>query len=337
MRDELSKEQLLALKYANYDSRDDEIDLKELFLTLWQGKYIIIACTLICTMIASYYALNAKVKNNWQVDAIITVPQVSEFSAYQKLVQDFQPVFDSYHQSEDADNDSLRELLEPLKLFEIFVRQYQSQANKRVFIYNAEEFQNKVVSFQSDGQGGEAKVRELELYSNWSSSLTSERLNEKSKEYSQISDSESFLLQARNLLELKEYISFVEQRSQRLALDNLKAIILAKQSELTKKKELLIGLDKPVAVESESTISGSSSEHRSIVSRLAEVSSKLDSIESTIIPDNLEFSTVSFVKEPEQLLSRTYPKKKLIVVLGVLLGGMLGCVIVLIRFAFREK
>lgn len=36
---------------------DDEIDLRELFSTLWQGKWLIIACTIICAAVGIAYAL----------------------------------------------------------------------------------------------------------------------------------------------------------------------------------------------------------------------------------------------------------------------------------------
>lgn len=332
MRDELSKEQLLALKHANYDSRDDEIDLKELFLTLWQGKYIIIACTLICTVIASYYALNAKVKNNWQVDAIITVPQVSDFAPYQKLVKDFQPVFDSYQQAGLGDQVSLDALLNPLQLFQIFTQQYQSQANKKAYIYASKDFRASVNGYRDNEDSSAAAIREAEQYASRSSSLTSSRLNDRSSEYAQTIDSESFLLQARSLSELQEYVAFVEERSQEVALNNLKAIVSAKQSELLNRKELLTALDR----KHENSDDVNQAIYP-ISSSLLEVDSKLKLIEKIQIPDQLDFSLGSFVKAPEQLLTRTYPKKKLIVVLGFLLGGMLGCAIVLVRFAFKDK
>lgn len=46
--------------YYNQSPQDDEIDLRELFAALWKGKWIIIACTLVCTLFAIAYALLAK-------------------------------------------------------------------------------------------------------------------------------------------------------------------------------------------------------------------------------------------------------------------------------------
>ncbi|MGR6832876.1 GNVR domain-containing protein [Aliivibrio wodanis] len=46
---------------------------------------------------------------------------------------------------------------------------------------------------------------------------------------------------------------------------------------------------------------------------------------------------VNVIQEPVKATNHIKPKRALIIVLGTLLGGMLGVVIVLVRFAFREK
>ena len=71
--------------------------------------------------------------------------------------------------------------------------------------------------------------------------------------------------------------------------------------------------------------------------RLQQIQAKLALLAASKIDNNLAFSTYQFIESPEAPLSRTSPKRPLIAILGVLLGGMLGCAIVLIRHAFREK
>ncbi|WP_406732478.1 Wzz/FepE/Etk N-terminal domain-containing protein [Vibrio scophthalmi] len=51
--------------------KNDEIDLKELFLALWQGKWIVIALTAICTILATVYAV--KQPNVYQATATYVV------------------------------------------------------------------------------------------------------------------------------------------------------------------------------------------------------------------------------------------------------------------------
>ncbi|EGU36738.1 hypothetical protein VII00023_01270 [Vibrio ichthyoenteri ATCC 700023] len=51
--------------------KNDEIDLKELFLALWQGKWIVIALTAICAILATVYAV--KLPNVYQSNATLRI------------------------------------------------------------------------------------------------------------------------------------------------------------------------------------------------------------------------------------------------------------------------
>ena len=57
----------------NVNSYDDEIDLKELFLVLWSGKFIIAAITAVFAITSVLYALS--VPNQYKATALLAPAQ----------------------------------------------------------------------------------------------------------------------------------------------------------------------------------------------------------------------------------------------------------------------
>jgi LPS O-antigen subunit length determinant protein (WzzB/FepE family) len=369
-------EQKNVLDKYQFNQQDDEIDLKELIVALWQGKFTIIAVTIICAAIAVAYALLAK--ETWTTETVITEPQISDFSAYQKMVNDFQPVFDVYQDdgtiliSEKLDN-----FLLPEKLFQILVQQYQSRANKKAFISSYPDFQTELKILQKNIKAEGYKDAEASLYKTWYQKLTTNTTNSKNHiEYTlqgvQDNAEKSFEF-------LNEYIKNIEIKAQNIALANLNSAIEGKRSELSKQKALLeslaksrlqsereltkyalqiakaAGVSQPQqnlgsqelfainigssALEAKVKVLDSLSINQlSIIEpRLQAVNSKLNLLGDLEINSGVSFRTFRYIESPEKPLGRTSPKRPLIAVLGVLLGGMLGCLIVLVRFAFREK
>jgi chain length determinant protein (polysaccharide antigen chain regulator) len=360
-----------------FDHRDDEIDLKELIVALWQGKFTVIAVTVICTAIAITYALLAKEK--WTTEAVVTAPQVSDYSAYQKMVNDFQPLFDVYQ--DDGTiliSEKLDDFLLPENLFQIFMQQYQSRANKKAFVSSSSDFQAELKGLQKDIKGEDYKDAEAKLYGEWYQNLTANVINSKN-------DIESYTLQGvqdnaeKSLEFLNEYIKYIEMKAQNIALANLKSAVEGKHSELSQQKALLVdqaksrlqsereltkyalqiakaaGVSQPQqnlgnkelfainigssALEAKVKVLDSLTLNQlSIIEpRLQTVDSKLNLLSSLEVSSGVSFRTFRYIESPEKPLGRTSPKRLLIAVLGVLLGGMLGSFIVLVRFAFREK
>lgn len=372
----MTKDQLSS---ENFDHRDDEIDLKELIVALWQGKFTIIAVTVLCTAIAIAYALLAKEK--WTTEAVVTAPQVSDFSAYQKMVNDFQPLFDVYQ--EDGTiliSEKLDDFLLPENLFQILMQQYQSRANKKAYVSSSSDFQAELNALQKDtkGEGESYKYAEAKLYGEWYQKLTANVINSKS-------GIESYTLQGvqdnaeKSFGFLSGYMKFIEMKAQNIALANLKSAVEGKHSELGQQKALLVdqaksrlknerelakyalqiakaaGVSQPQqnlgnkelfainiganALEAKVKVLDSLSLNQlSIIEpRLQTIDSKLNLLDILKVDSAVSFQTFRYIESPEKPLGRTSPKRPLIAILGVLLGGMLGCLIVLVRFAFREK
>ncbi|MBJ7555729.1 Wzz/FepE/Etk N-terminal domain-containing protein [Marinomonas spartinae] len=360
--------------------QDDEIDLKELLIALWKGKWTIIIATIICALGAVTYALLAK--QVWTTEAIVTIPQISDFSNYRKVVGDLQPAFDIYQ--EDGTvlvSNKLDQFVLPATLFDIFIQQFELRANKKAYISTVSDFKEALNKLTLENQDDKKQLQDSQaaLYDKWYQKLSALTLKSGNQEV------ESFTLKGeqntsdKSLEFLNGYIDYVADIARRVALANIQSVLQAKQSELEQQQSLMhdqamaklinerqraqyaldiartAGINKPqqnlgngdmfpiniganaLAAKVKVLDALGQKQLTIIEPRLQQIQAKLALLAASKIDNNLAFSTYQFVENPEAPLSRTSPKRPLIVILGVLLGGMLGCAIVLVRHAFREK
>ncbi len=348
--------------------KNDEIDLRELFNALWQGKVWIIALTMLCSIVAVIYALTAQ--EWWSSKARIMEPQIQNFSAYQQQVKQFQPIFDIYQDDGTVlVSKSLDSLVDPTILFQRFIDAYNSSANKKQFLDNSIEF--KKFKAQLDTDTDEATRR---LYSEWFTKITATPVDKKKDDDYDISLQATTKESSVSLL--NEYIDSVKNKVFNDALNNLQAIVNAKKNELKQQKIILeaqtknrlaveversqyalaiaqaAGVSKPIQglgdeelfainlgsdalfakVEALKTIKNLNV----IEPRLNGVNAKIEMLNDLTIDRDIQFQTFQFLENVQAPIARDKPKRALIVILGALLGGMLGVAIVLIRHAFRR-
>ncbi|AEF53499.1 Wzz/FepE/Etk N-terminal domain-containing protein [Marinomonas posidonica] len=375
MSDQLFKEQQQELPTLGqyYSRQEDEIDLKELFLALWKGKWIIVLSTFLVTVLAIAYALSATQK--WTAQAIVTVPQVSDFSQYQKMVNGFQPAFDIYQ--EDGAvlvSESLASLVDSEKLFSLYIQQFQSKSNKLDYIATLEAFKQDKALISSELSDEELERAEQLLYSKWSDKLDSSSQKDNSSIYTlngtweNAEGSFSFLA---------GYLDYIDVKAKNVAISNLASIVNGKFNGLTQEKRLLedqaksrlkieleqsryalqiakaAKLNAPVenlgdkdifsinmganALEAKVKVLERLEQLEILEPKIQIINSKLKLLNQLAVDPSIVFQTSRFIERPEKPLSRTSPKRPLIAILGTFLGGLLGCFIVLVRFAFREK
>ena len=212
--------------YYPQQPEDDEIDLRELFAALWQGKWIIIACTFVCTALAIAYALLAK--EQWSSTAKIAQPQVSDYSEYQNQVVQFQPIFDVYQ--EDGTilvSKALDKLTDEEKLYDLFIDEFNSSSNKKAFLETSVIFLKDKSLL--DNPEDEDALRKL--YNNWYKLLTIKPEDAKRVDGAYVitvsteTSRDSFDL-------LNNYISFIDGKVHQKVLNNLAATIASKKNEL---------------------------------------------------------------------------------------------------------
>ncbi len=353
---------------------NDEIDLRELFKALWDGKLIIVLVTALFTASSIGFALLAQ--EWWSSNAKITKAQPQNLAEYQQQVKQFQPVFDIYQ--EDGTvlvSSELDGLIDSEVLFKRFVNTFNSTNNKRSFLDNSPKFQkfkNSMIVSSSDMTVDEARA----LYSEWFNRVSASKIDKKDRNSPYIVNFQTMTKESSFDL-LTAYILTTELKVHEDAFNNLRAVVNGKRNELIQQKiilenqasnQLLVeterakyaaqiaksaGVEKPIQTGNDNELFSidlgsqgleakiqalESVKNLSVIEpRLQQINAKLDMLNSLEIDRTVEFQTFRYLENVEQPITRDQPKRALIVVLGTLLGGMLGVAIVLVRFAFRKE
>ncbi|MEB5517675.1 LPS O-antigen chain length determinant protein WzzB [Vibrio cholerae] len=352
---------------------NDEIDLKELFAALWQGKWLIIIIALLFSVAAIGYALNAQ--EWWSAKATISKPQLQNITAYQQAVKRYQPLFDVYQ--EDGTiivSDTLDSLIDPKLIFQEFIQTFNANGTKRRFMQTNPTF--LTLQNQTMEQNNDPEVMQ-KLYEEWFERIQASAVDKKANDIFTLSFQS--VDKASSLTLLSDYIQFVNQTLNQQLNANLISTLAAKYGELTQQEKNLqqqaqlrlhvelertqyalniaeaADIQKPVQNLGEQELFAINIGSRALKAkvdalksikdlsvfepRLAILQSKLSQVDLETLSAEAKWSVNGFyyLDQPEQPLTRDKPKRALIVVLGSLLGGMLGVAIVLVRFAFRSE
>lgn len=351
-------------------SANDEIDVRELFKALWDGKLIIILITTLFA--ASSVAFSLLAQEWWSSSAKITKTQPQNLAEYQQQVKQFQPVFNIYQ--EDGTvlvSKELDSLVDSKVLFQRFVNAFNSTNNKRAFLDDSaafQEFKGSVAAGSSDA------VRAL--YAEWFNRFSASKADKKDHNSPYIVNFQTMTKESSFDL-LTAYILTTESNVHEDAFNNLQAIVNGKRNELVQQKRILesqasnqllveterakyaaqiaksAGVDRPIQIGNEKELFSidlgakgldakvkalESVKNLSVIEpRLQEINAKLTMLNNLEIDRTVEFQTFRYLESVEQPITRDKPKRALIVVLGALIGGLFGTLIVLIRFAFRKE
>ncbi|EOX1815248.1 LPS O-antigen chain length determinant protein WzzB [Vibrio cholerae] len=353
---------------------NEEIDLKELFAALWQGKWLITIITLLFSVAAIVYALNAQ--EWWSAKATVSQPQLQGIASYQQAVKRYQPLFDVYQ--EDGTiivSNALDSLIDPKLIFQQFIQTFNANGTKRRFMQINPTFLTLHLQKQMLEQTNDPEVMQ-KLYEEWFERIQASAVDKKANDiftlsFQSVDKSSSLTL-------LNEYIQFVNQTLNQQLNANLISILTAKYGELTQQEKNLLqqaqlrlhvelertqyalaiaeaaDIKQPVQNLGEQEIFAINIGSRALKAkvdalksikdlsvfepRLAILQSKLSQFDLETLSAEAKWSVNGFyyLDQPEQPLTRDKPKRALIVVLGTLLGGMLSVAMVLVRFAFRR-
>lgn len=352
---------------------NDEIDLKELFAALWQGKWLIIIITLLFSVAAIGYALNAQ--EWWSAKATVSQPQLQGIASYQQAVKRYQPLFDVYQ--EDGTiivSNALDSLIDPKLIFQQFIQTFNANGTKRRFMQTNPTF--LTLQKQVLAQTNDPEVMQ-KLYEEWFERIQASAVDKKANDIFTLSFQS--VDKASSLTLLNDYIQFVNQTLNQHLNDDLLSTLATKYGELTQQEKNLLqqaqlrlhvelertqyalniaeaaDIKQPVQNLGEQEIFAINIGSRALKAkvdalksikdlsvfepRLAILQSKLSQFDLETLSAETKWSVNGFyyLDQPEQPLTRDKPKRALIVVLGCLLGGMLGMAIVLVRFAFRRE
>lgn len=354
--------------------KSDEIDLRELFQALWGGKLIVMLVTILFTIGSIGFALSAQ--EWWSSQAKVTGSQAQGLAAYQQQVKQFQPVFNIYQDDGTVlISKELNKLVDSKVLFKNFINTFSSANNKRVFLDDSADFQAFKGALVADGtEMTEDNTRTL--YSQWFDRINVSISDKNSSNSPYFLSFQTISPKSSSDL-LTSYISVTERKVRQDAFNNLQAVVNGKRNELIQQKKILevqaknlllveterakyaveiaraAGVNNPIQAGDDNELFSinlglkgleakvnalESMKNLSVIEpRLQQVNAKLDMLSHLEIDRNVEFHTFRFLENVEQPTTRDKPKRALIVLLGVFIGGVFGISIVLIRFAFRKE
>jgi len=351
------------------ENYENSIDVKEMFSTLWNGKWIILFFTMICSIGASIYAYKAQ--EWWSSKAVITLPQSQDYLEYQEQVKQFQVVFDLYNEDGTVQiSEKLNSLISPKEMLNSFVTTFNSRENKKEFLEISDSFRKNVSSSNTNVTGGDVE----NLYYDWYEKIRSLPLDKKSSNIFRVS------VQAKNKLDsyniLSDYILYTRNSTQRKLIKKLQAVISRKKSELMQQKSMLelrakqyasldiqrseyaleiakaAGVSKPQylglndmfnislgseGIEAKIRVLKEIKDLAIIEPRIRQLDIKLSFILNKTIKDRIDISSFRFIEEPQASVSRDKPKNSiLIIIIGTLFGGFLGVFFVILILAFKR-
>ncbi|MDP4491797.1 LPS O-antigen chain length determinant protein WzzB [Vibrio sp. AH4] len=352
---------------------NDEIDLKELFAALWQGKWLIIMTTLFFSVGAISYALTAQ--EWWSAKATVSQPHLQNVTSYQQAVKRYQPVFDLYQ--EDGTiivSNALNSLIDPKLIFQQFIQTFNANGTKRRFMQTNPTFLTLQKRWLTQTDEPESIQN---LYEQWFGRIQASAVDKKNSDtftlsFQSVDKASSFAL-------LNDYTEFVNQNLNQKLNEDLVSTLAAKHVELIQQEQSLLqqaqlrlqvelersqyaltiaeaaDIKQPVQNLGEQEIFAINIGSRALKAKVDALKSikdlsvfepKLAILQSKL--SQLDFDALSadtkwlvngfyYLDQPKQPLTRDKPKRALIVVISTLLGGMLGVAMVLVRFALRRE
>lgn len=353
---------------------NDEIDLREVFKAIWEGKLIIAAITMVFSFIAVFFAMNAQ--EWWSSTAQISKSQPQDIAIYEQQVKLFQPVFDVYQQDGTVlINKQLDRLIDSKMLFQQYLREFNSKENKRLFFRTNTTFkaiEEQLYSFDSEVRE-DSELFDRKVHEQWFDKINVTATDKIRQTYNvsfQSTDKES------SSQLLNDYMQEIKRKVYTDAWNNLQATIDSKRNELIQQRNILenqaknkisievvrakyalsiakaAGVNRPMQISSEDEIFGidlgskaleqkikvlKSVESLSIFEpRLQQIDAKLQILKDLKINNDVEFQSFHFIENIEKPTSRDKPKRAFMVLFGGMFGAIIGVLFVLVGYAFRK-
>jgi uncharacterized protein involved in exopolysaccharide biosynthesis len=301
-----------------YATQDDEIDLRELARAIWQGKWLIICITAIFSVASVFYALS--IPDEYKSTVLLAPASSSGGSGLSKLAGQYGGLASlaGINLGGGGGDDKVAIAMEIMKTWgfqESFIEQNNLQvalfaatgwnrANNKLIINTDlyDETTNKWVREFNPAKGQKAEPSSWELY-------------KELKDRISISQDK-----ASGLISLS-----VEYYSPELAMQWAEKLVKAINASLKKRDR--DEAKKSIQYLQEKIQETNVSDMQSVFYQLIEEQTK--TLMLAEVSDEYVFKTLSPAKVAEQ---KSKPKRELIVILGLMLGGILSIICVLIRY-----
>lgn len=331
--------------------KNEEIDLFELIVTLWRKKWWIIGCMIITTLLSGLYAFNAK--EQWTATAVLNLPRFESMNNYYqgsrlvegetmtpttsdniatKLFQQFVVLASSY--------DEISGYFKQSDFFKSSVSGLDDQKQARVLedlVDNMKFTKDKANPFYTVSFSAENAKQAKELLTNYIATVN-QKISR--SQYAELAGQINGKKQAieKRMESLKSIA--LEQREEEIE-DIKVALVIAEKADIQKSETagvmdlnrsnlFLLGKDALEAMLA-------SIEKKPLIldTKYYELQSQRIELEEFKIDDK-NAQAFSYLKTPFEPVTKDKPKKALILILGMLVGGILGSVIVLGKTAISN-
>ncbi|MCU6670147.1 LPS O-antigen chain length determinant protein WzzB [Enterobacteriaceae bacterium H4N4] len=306
----------------------EQIDLIDLLLQLWRGKWLIAAFVAVAIVIAVAYLAFAKEK--WTSTAIITQPDAAQIGSYSnalnilygsaapKLNDVQESVITRYNASFSALSQTLANKAEPEKLtIEPAVKGQPLPLSVSYVNGSAEAAQKQVAQYIQQVDEQIQKELEVDLNDNIKQQVVT--LNDALTNQQTIAQEQKDL----RIKQVAEALKYAEAA-------NITTPKIQQTQDVTQETMFLLGteaLQSMIARESSRPLTFSESYYQN--------KQKLLDIEKLKI-DPATIHAYRYVMKPDLPVYRDSPKRSLVLILAVLLGGIIGSGVVLGRSALRN-
>ncbi|HDR2792204.1 MULTISPECIES: LPS O-antigen chain length determinant protein WzzB [Enterobacter] len=306
----------------------EQIDLIDLVMQLWRSKWTISVFVVIAIILAGAYLLVTKEK--WTSNAIITQPDAAQVASYNNALNIL------YGNAAPSMNDvQLRTINRFYSAFSALSQSLDNQQDpEKLVIEQSVKGQTLPLNVSYEASSAEASQKQLALYIQQVDEQTAKELSADLKDNikQQIStlkdslDNQEKVAQEQKDLRIKQIIE---------ALKNAQAAkIISPQiqqtQDVTQETMFLLGTEALSSmVQNESS--------RPLVFSPAYYQTKQNLLDIQNL--NVDPSTIHvyrYVMKPDLPIKRDSPKRALTMILAVLLGGIIGSCVVLVRNALRS-
>lgn len=302
-------------------SHDDEIDLKELFVALWKGKWIIVATTFVFAVGAVLFAISQP--NTYKADTLLAPAESSGQGGLAKMAGQLGGLAAlagvNLGGGESSQTDLAVQVMKSRQFVDHFIQKHdllvpimavkEWDSNTNTLVLNDKAYDESTGKWLREPKGLRgAEPTAQEAYDVFIENMFSVSQDKESGLYTvSIEYFSPFLAQQWTTWLVEDINKVMRERVIAESTQNLD--YLAEQLNKTSVAEMQSAFYQIVEEQTKSLM-------------LAEVQ------------EEFIFKVVDPAVVPEL---KAGPKRALICVLGTLLGGMLGVAIVLVRFAFRKE
>lgn len=307
-------------KFDLYPRHDDEIDLRELFIALWKGKWVIVATTLVFAVGAVLYALSQP--NTYKADTLLAPAVSSGNGGLARMAGQLGGLAAiagvNLGGSEASQTELAAQVMQSRQFLEYFIDKYDLWVPLMAVQKWDAENNNLIIDQELYDLQTQTWLREPNGLRG--TEPTAQEAIQAFKDIFSVNSSRDTGLYTVTITHLSPYIA---QQWVSLLVNEINQVMRERTiAETTKNLTYL----------QEQLLRTSIADMQATFYSLIEEQTK--SLMLAEVQEEFVFKVVDKAVVPEL---KAGPKRALICVLGTLLGGMLGVAIVLVRFAFRRE